>query len=48
MILNVTMGLTLGLLLLAGLTPILRLFGASDNTLPHAHDYMSILLWATS
>ena len=44
-ILNVTMGLTLGLLLLAGLTPILRLFGASNNTLPYAHDYMSILLW---
>ena len=43
-ILNVVMGLTLGVVLLSTLTPILRLFGASDNTLPYAHDYMRILL----
>ena len=43
-ILNVVMGFTLGVVLLSPLTPILRLFGASDNTLPYAHDYMSILL----
>ena len=43
-ILNVVMGLTLGVVLLCTLSPILRLFGASDNTLPYAHDYMRILL----
>ena len=32
------------MVLLCTLSPILRLFGASDNTLPYAHDYMSILL----
>lgn len=44
-VLNVIIGLSLGLLLEANLDPILRMFGASDNTLPHARAYMEILLY---
>lgn len=43
-VLNIIIG---GLVLIFGLTwldPILRSFGASDNTLPYAHDYMFVIL----
>ena len=43
-IMNLLMGLCLGLLLYSFLTPILRFFGASDSTLPYAHDFMTIIL----
>lgn len=43
-VVNVTMGLVIGLLLQLCLTPILRFFGASDATLPYAHDFMTIIL----
>lgn len=44
LIMNVTLGIALGLILLLFLTPILRFFGASDATLPYAYDFMAILL----
>ena len=44
LIMNIAMGLSLGLLLLLFLEPILRFFGASDATLPYAYDFMSIIL----
>jgi len=44
-VLNVMIGLTLGLVLELNLDAILRLFGASDRTLPHARAYMQILLF---
>lgn len=43
-IMNIIMGLSLGFLLQLCLTPILRFFGASDNTLPYAHQFMTIIL----
>ncbi len=43
-IMNVTMGLALGALLQVFLTPILRFFGASDQTLPYAYDFMTVIL----
>lgn len=43
-LLNLVMGLSLTLVLQLSLTPILRFFGASDQTLPYAHDFMSIIL----
>ncbi len=43
-IMNVVMGLALGLLLQAFLTPILRFFGASDATLPYAYEFMTVIL----
>ncbi len=43
-IMNITMGLSLGILLLLFLTPILRFFGASNDTLPYAHDFMTVIL----
>lgn len=43
-IMNLVMGLSLGLLLQHFLEPILRFFGASDNTLPYAYDFMTIIL----
>lgn len=43
-IMNVIMGLALGLTLQVFLTPILRFFGASDATLPHAHAFMTVIL----
>lgn len=43
-ILNLLIGLSFSILALIFLDPILRLFGASDATLPFAHDFMSILL----
>ena len=44
LIMNVAMGLILGLVLQVFLTPILRFFGASDDTLPYAHDFMTVIL----
>lgn len=43
-IMNVVMGLLLGIVLQIFLTPILRFFGASDVTLPYAHEFMTIIL----
>ena len=43
-IMNVAMGLLLGLGLQLFLSPILRFFGASDATLPYAHDFMTVIL----
>ena len=42
--LNIITGLLVGVVSIIFLDPILRFFGASDQTLPHAHDYMFILL----
>ena len=42
--LNIIMGLVVGIVSLIFLDPILKFFGASEQTLPHAHDYMFILL----
>lgn len=43
-IMNLTLGIVLGLLLLVFINPILRFFGASDDTLPYARNFMSIIL----
>lgn len=43
-IMNLTLGVVLGLALLAFIDPILRFFGASDVTLPYARSFMSIIL----
>ena len=43
-IMNVGLGLLLGLLLQCFLEPILRFFGASDETLPYAYDFMTVIL----
>lgn len=42
--LDITIGLIITVIGLLFLDPILRLFGASDATLPYAHDYMQIIL----
>lgn len=42
--LNLIIGIGFGLFSLIFLDPILRFFGASDNTLPYAHDFMTIIL----
>lgn len=42
--LNLLIGLGFGLLSLLFLNPILYFFGASENTLPYARDYMEIIL----
>ena len=44
MMLNIVVGLCFGGICLMFLDPILRFFGASDNTLPYARDYMQIIL----
>ena len=44
MTLNLIMGLGVGLVCLLFLDPILRFFGASDQTIPYALDYMVIIL----
>ncbi|MEE1205109.1 MAG: MATE family efflux transporter [Prevotella sp.] len=44
MTLNLIMGLGVGLVCLLFLDPILRFFGASDQTIPYARDYMVIIL----
>lgn len=43
-ILNLALGFVLALALIATLNPVLRFFGASEATLPYAHEYMFILL----
>lgn len=43
-IMNVVMGLLLGLVLQIFLEPVLRFFGASDQTLPYAYDFMTVIL----
>ena len=42
--LNIIIGIMFGVLGLLFLDPILRFFGASDATLPYAHEYMTIIL----
>lgn len=42
--LNIVVGILFGGLCLLFLDPILRFFGASDNTLPYAREYMEIIL----
>ncbi len=42
--LNIIIGLAVGLFSLIFLDPILRFFGASDQTLPYAHDYMVVVM----
>lgn len=42
--LNLIIGIGFGLFSLIFLDPILRFFGASDDTLPYAHDFMTIIL----
>ena len=44
--LNVIIGLAVGIIGLLFLNPILRFFGASDETLPYARDYMVVILAA--
>lgn len=42
--LNIITGLLVGIVSIIFLDPILTFFGASEQTLPHAHEYMFILL----
>lgn len=42
--LNLIIGIAFSIVCLIFLDPILRFFGASDNTLPYAHDFMEIIL----
>ena len=42
--LNIITGLLVGIISIIFLDPILTFFGASEQTLPHAHEYMFILL----
>lgn len=46
MTLNIVIGLAVGMIGLLFLDPILRFFGASDQTLPYAHDFMMVILSA--
>ena len=43
-VLNIIIGILFGGICLLFLDPILRFFGASDNTLPYAREYMEIIL----
>ena len=43
--LNLIVGLAFGLIALMFLDPILYFFGASEQTLPYAHEYMVVVLW---
>ena len=43
-LMNVAMGLLLGIILQVFLTPILTFFGASADTLPYAHEFMTVIL----
>ena len=43
-LMNVAMGLLLGVVLQVFLDPILFFFGASQDTLPYAHDFMTVIL----
>jgi putative MATE family efflux protein len=45
LILNIIFGLALTVVGLPLLDPMLRFFGASDDTLPYARDFMRIILW---
>lgn len=42
--LNVIIGLALSIVCLVFLDPILRFFGASDQTIPYARDYMQVIM----
>lgn len=42
--LNLIIGITFGLLCLIFLDPILRFFGASDQTIPYAREFMEVIL----
>ncbi len=44
LIMNITLGITLGVVLMLFINPVLRFFGASDVTLPYARDFMSVIL----
>ena len=44
-VLKIVTGIVFGALCLIFLDPILRFFGATDQTLPYAHDYMQIILF---
>lgn len=46
-VLSVALAVVFGLPCLFFLDPILRLFGASDATLPYAREYMEIILWGS-
>ncbi|MPM02555.1 Multidrug export protein MepA [bioreactor metagenome] len=46
LVLNLIIGISFTILSLIFLEDILRLFGASDNTLPYAHDFMQVILSA--
>ena len=46
-VLSVLLAIVVGLPFLYFLDPILRLFGASDATLPYAREYMEIILWGS-
>ncbi|RRD02372.1 MATE family efflux transporter [Prevotella sp. OH937_COT-195] len=43
-VLNTIIGILFGVTCLVFLEPILRIFGATDNTLPYANEYMTVLL----
>ncbi len=43
-VLNTIIGLSFGAIALIFLDPILLFFGASENTLPYAHEYMTVIL----
>ena len=42
--LNIIIGLAFGIICLLFLDPIILFFGASENTLPYARDYMQVIL----
>ena len=44
-VLNLIIGISIGLLTLVFLDPILYFFGASDATIGYAREYMSVILW---
>lgn len=46
LLLNIIIGFSFGLVCLIFLEPILYAFGASENTIGYATDYLKILLWA--
>ncbi|MDR0798332.1 MAG: MATE family efflux transporter, partial [Dysgonamonadaceae bacterium] len=43
-VLNLILGVIFSILMLTFLAPILRFFGASDDTLPYAYEFMTVLL----
>ena len=44
-VLKIVSGLLFGAVSLLLLDPVLRFFGATDQTLPYARDYMEVILW---